>query len=356
MRSTTSTQYLAIVRKLMPTLAAVVACIAVLPSSQWFARAVTSHSVALEPADYLHTAPKSLSLRDEPILPVPVPVDLDRRWVALGRALFHEPALSSTGDVSCASCHKIDEGGDDNRTYSEGVQGALGDINAPTVLNASLNFRQFWDGRAASLEEQVEGPIHNPIEMDSDWESVLEFLNDDSVYSAWFSRAFADGVTEENVVAAIAEYERSLVTPNSAFDRWLQGDDQALTDQQHRGYLLFKEFQCVGCHQGVNVGGNLFQPLGVMLSYFEDGTEAKQHLGRFNVTQDIRDKYVFKVPGLRNAAETAPYFHDGSAESLQDAVRAMATHQLGIPIDEDELAAICSFLQSLSATPNEDDR
>lgn len=340
----------------MPTLAAVAACIAVLPSSQWFAKALSSQVADPGRAEVPVAQPEASSLRDEPITPVPLPVNLQRRQVALGRALFHEPGLSSTGDVSCASCHILEEGGDDNRVCSEGVQGALGEINAPTVLNASLNFRQFWDGRAADLAEQVEGPIHNPLEMDSDWESVLEFLHQDSVYPDWFARAFVDGVSKENVIRAIAEYERSLVTPNCAFDQWLLGDDQALTEQQQRGYALFKELQCIGCHQGVNVGGNLYQPLGVMLAYFEEGTNDKKHLGRFNVTQDIRDKHVFKVPGLRNVAQTAPYFHDGSAATLQDAVRVMAGHQLGVTLEADEVRAICSFLESLSASPSEEAR
>ena len=337
-------------RLLTPTVAAIIACLAATPTTNlvadvWFGL----NRIEAENKDSLEVEP--ISLRNEPIRPVPTAKDLDADMVALGRALFHEPGLSKSATIACATCHNIENGGDDGLRVSKGINGQLGSINAPTVLNASLNFRQFWDGRAKTLEEQVPGPIHNPLEMGADWNHVIGFLKQSPDYQDWFNGVFNDGVTPENVVDAIAEYERSLVTPDSPFDCWLKGDDQSLTELQKRGYQLFKENQCIGCHQGVNVGGNLYEPLGVMVDYFEDTEESEQHLGRYVHTGDAKDKHVFKVPSLRNVARTAPYFHDGSAPDLETAVRIMLTHQVGMPKDYDTVKAIAAFLESLSAEP-----
>lgn len=338
----------------LPSLAALLTCVLVLPVSEWIATGLAASAVL--PPDMVSTLHSdNESVRpDEPIRPIPRPTGLNRQWVALGRELFHEPGLSKLGSVSCASCHSIEQGGDDGLEVSRGANEAIGSRNAPTVLNAALHFRQFWDGRVATLEEQVAGPIEHPSEMASDWAHVVLFLKADAAYSDWFNRAFVDGVTAKNVRVAIAEYERSLLTPDSAFDLWLKGDDEALTAAQLRGYRLFKANKCVGCHEGVVLGGSLFQPLGVMASYFDSSdSDAPAHQGRFAVTGDVRDRYVFKVPSLRNVARTAPYFHDGSAKTLEDAVRAMFDYQLGMPVEDEAVADILAFLQSLSAEPYE---
>jgi cytochrome c peroxidase len=216
------------------------------------------------------------------------------------------------------------------------------------VLNAALNFKQFWDGRADDLEQQAEGPIINPKEMAASWDDVLAFLQRDGEYSDLFRRAFADGVTKANVTAAIAEYERTLVTPDSPFDRSLKGDEGALSPMQKRGYERFVALGCISCHQGANVGGNTFQTMGKMEDYFAGREVREADLGRFNVTKNPADKFKFKVPSLRTAALTAPYFHDGSAETLEEAVDTMARYQLGLRLEEAETAEIVAFLQSLT--------
>lgn len=339
----------------LPTLAALATCLLVLPVSEWIATGLAASNMLAPDSEYIASQVENESFRnDEPLQPIPRPTGLNRQWVALGRELFHEPGLSKLGTVSCSTCHSIEEGGDDGLKVSRGVNEALGSRNAPTVLNAALHFRQFWDGRAATLEEQVDGPIQHPNEMASDWSHVVTFLRSDPTYSSWFERVFPDGVTAKNVRMAIAEYERSLLTPDAPFDRWLKGDDGALTSAQLRGYELFKANKCVGCHEGAAVGGNLFQPLGVMATFFDTShTDDTSHQGRFAITGDVRDRYVFKVPSLRNVARTAPYFHDGSAETLEDAVRAMFDYQLGMPVEDEAVADILAFLQSLSAEPYE---
>lgn len=352
MRNLTRSPQLRRFRDYAPAFAALVAAVGVLPASDWLSRVLAHETHAA--VDTIQPPAFTRLARDQPIQPIPPLPKLDQGRVALGRALFHEPGLSATGSISCASCHKVTEGGDDNRPTSEGIHGRIGEINAPTVLNAALNFRQYWDGRAASLEDQVAGPIHADTEMGSDWSQVVAFLRGDAQYRRWFRRVFPDGVQAENVVAAIAEYERSLTTPGDPFDRWLLGDTTALSEDQKHGYDLFRNHGCISCHQGVNVGGNMYQPLGVMLTYFEGDADAEKHLGRYRVTGDDRDRHVFKVPGLRNVARTAPYFHDGSAATLEDAVRAMFVHQLGVPAEAADVHAIVAFLHSLSAEPVEE--
>ncbi|MEM6688161.1 MAG: cytochrome c peroxidase [Planctomycetota bacterium] len=334
---------------LLPSIAAAVACVAATPATNFGVSLLVDQSGLKEDIQESIAPETTQEFRNEPITPIPEPSGLDFDEVTLGRALFHEPGLSRTGSIACATCHSIEDGGDDGLACSEGVDGRQGLMNSPTVLNAALNFRQFWDGRVGSLEEQIPGPIHHPNEMGADWNHILAFLKATPGYRDWFDGVYEHGITVENVIDAIAEYEKSLLTPDSPFDQWLKGDDDALTDLQKKGYELFKENHCIGCHQGVNVGGNLYEPLGVMVDYFQVGDEDAKHLGRFNVTGDERDRHVFKVPGLRNVADTAPYFHDGSATNLEDAVQAMFDHQLGMPADSSTIKAICAFLESLSA-------
>ena len=287
----------------------------------------------------------------EPIRPVPA-ADVDRPRTALGERLFHDTQLSKDETVSCASCHALDGGGDDGRRVSVGVGGELGAINAPTVFNVGHNFKQFWDGRADTLEAQIDGPIQSPVEMGSLWPDVIAKLYRDESYPAQFAAIYPDGINRDNVKNALAEFMRSLTTPNSRFDSWLAGDEDALDDQELWGYALFKSYGCASCHQGANVGGNMFQVFGVINNYFTrrgDITEADR--GRFNVTGNEADMHAFKVPSLRMAAHTAPYLHDGRAATLRDAVDIMFEFQLGREAPDADKDAIVAFIRTLAGDP-----
>ena len=284
----------------------------------------------------------------EPIKPI-VPVDgLTPEKVALGRLLFHEPRLSKDDTVSCASCHDLATGGDDGRRVSVGVDGALGSINTPTVFNAAYNFKQFWDGRADTLDDQIDGPVQSAAEMGSLWPDVVAKLYRDEAYPALFRAVYPEGITRATVKDALAEFMHSLTTPDSRFDRWLAGDDDALDAREKRGYELFKRYGCVSCHQGAAVGGNMFQVFGVLNEYFKRrGNITDADMGRFNVTGNDADMHAFKVPSLRLAARTAPYLHDGSAATLRDAVDAMFEFQLGREAPDDDKDAIVDFIETL---------
>lgn len=265
---------------------------------------------------------------------------------ALGQRLYHDVQLSGDDTVSCASCHDIAKGGDDGLKTSTGIKGSVGPINAPTVLNSAFNFRQFWDGRAATLAEQAKGPVTNPLEMGAAWPAVIAKLAADDSYTAAFTAAFGDGaIDEDRIATAIARFEETLITP-APFDRYLLGDQSAISAEAKRGYELFKSHGCVACHQGVNVGGNLYQKFGALQSAFEIATDADK--GRHNVTRDSGDVGVFKVPSLRNVALTAPYFHLGTVTELKEAVRIMGSSQLGRSLPDDEIALIVAFLNSLT--------
>lgn len=298
--------------------------------------------ILLSSISYAHQA------HNEPINPIPAVPELPADIVQLGERLFHETRLSIDGSVSCASCHNLAAGGVDGKIVSTGVSGQKGDMNAPTVFNSALMFRQFWDGRALTLFDQVDGPIHNPKEMASNWNHVLTFLSNDEAYKKAFEQAYEDGVQKDNVKHAIITFEKTLLTPNSRFDKYLQGDEQALNDEEKQGYNLFKGYGCVSCHQGVAVGGNMFQKLGVMKAYFTDGNYTQADLGLYNRTGLERDKHVFKVPSLRNVALTKPYLHNGKAETLNEAVTIMMNYQLGVTPPEQDIASIVTFLQTLT--------
>jgi cytochrome c peroxidase len=293
-------------------------------------------------------------LADEPIHSIPRHIELDEKKVALGRRLFHDPRLSDDNSISCASCHNLRAGGTDQRVTSVGIGGAFGNINAPTVFNSGFNFRQFWDGRAATLEDQIDAPVHDPTEMRSNWPAVLKKLHTDPGYRTAFSSLYPQGVNSDAVKDAIATFERSLITPESRFDRFLRGDAAALSTEEKQGYRLFKENGCSSCHQGVLAGGNMFEKLGIVADYFADrGHITKADLGRFNVTGQESDRYEFKVPGLRNVARTAPYFHDGSAKTLQEAVRVMAKYQVGRELAAPDVERIVLFLKTLDGDTGE---
>lgn len=287
----------------------------------------------------------------EPVQPVMDSLPVDPAKVALGNKLFHDPRFSADNTVSCASCHGLNTGGVDNKQYSEGVDGKLGGVNAPTVYNAALNFVQFWDGRAATLAAQAGGPPMNPVEMASaSWEEIIDKLKQDKELTAEFLTVYPDGYSGDNLTDAIAEFEKTLLTPNSRFDQYLKGDDKALTAQEIKGYDLFKLNDCATCHVGANLGGQSYELMGLKADYFADrGLElTNEDNGRFKETQIERDRHRFKTPGLRNVALTAPYLHDGSAKTLEEAVDAMAVYQVGKPLSTADRDDIVAFLKTLT--------
>jgi cytochrome c peroxidase len=316
-----------------------------------------SETKTTAPREQQRAAPTPNAASREPLEPLPALPSLDPRVVALGRRLFHDRRLSADGSVACATCHDLAKGGGDGRARSAGVGGKLGVVNAPSVYNAALNFVQFWDGRAATLEEQIGFPVTNPVEMGTSFQRVVLFLQADPGYSSAFAAAFPTGVTEPNLRRAIADFERTLLTRGSPFDRFLAGDEHALAPDARAGYETFKSVGCVACHQGRNVGGNMFQRFGVLGDYFKDrGNVTEADYGRFNVTHNEADRFVFRVPSLRNVERTAPYFHDGSAATLTQAVQVMARYQLGRKLADEQVASIIAFLKSLSgelAAPGE---
>jgi len=289
---------------------------------------------------------------DEPIKPVPLSLNQDPARAKIGRQLFSDVRLSSNNRMSCASCHDLGKGGVDGRAHSIGFNGKLTDVNAPTVLNAALNFKQFWNGRADSLEAQIDFVIQSPVEMGSKWADVVTKVAQDPKYQRDFAGAYQDGVTKATIQNAIATFERTLITPNSRFDKYLRGDPDAISSAEKVGYAKFKQYGCVACHQGVNVGGNMFQKFGVMDDYFaKRGHLTDADLGRYLVTKDENDKYVFKVPSLRNVALTAPYFHDSSAKTLENAVDIMFRYQLGRVGSKEDKEDIIKFLNTLTGAP-----
>ncbi|WP_428737775.1 cytochrome-c peroxidase [Sulfurimonas sp.] len=277
----------------------------------------------------------------ELITPIPDKLDVNRDKVTLGKQLYFDTRLSKDNSLNCASCHQLENGGDDNMRVSIGIDGREGTINAPTVYNATFNYYQFWNGRAKTLQEQAAGPIENPIEMGHKFEMLIPQLNK-TEYKAKFEAIYQDGITKENITDAIAEYEKTLITPNSPFDLYLKGNTNALTQDELDGYELFKTKGCIACHHGVNIGGNLYNKFGI----YRDSNSLD--LGRYSVTHKERDKYYFKVPSLRNVQRTAPYFHDGRTSKLDEAVRIMAQYQLGRKITDEEVRKIVAFLKSLN--------
>ena len=287
----------------------------------------------------------------EPVRPIDEYVAYDPAKAALGFDLYHDKRLSVDNTVSCASCHDLATAGVDNHQYSHGVNDLMGGVNAPTVYNAVYNFVQFWDGRAATLAAQAAGPPLNPVEMASpSFESIVEKLNADKAFVKAFKAVYPEGISEATITDAIEHFERTLVTPNSRFDKWLRGDDAAITAEEREGYELFKKYDCATCHAGKNLGGLSYELMGLRKHYFEArGLEmTEEDNGRYKETKQERDRHRFKVPGLRNVEHTWPYYHDGTRETLEDAVRDMGTYQSGVELTEDETAKITAFLKTLT--------
>ena len=284
-------------------------------------------------------------LQTELIKPIEPAVITDPDKVELGKKLWFEPRLSMSGFISCNSCHNLSTGGSDNLPTSIGHNWAEGPINSPTVLNSSLNVAQFWDGRAANLQEQAGGPIANPLEMASSHVLAVDVINSIPQYREEFAKVYGTSeVTIENITDAIAVFEETLVTPNSRFDLWLKGDDDAITEQELAGYNTFKSIGCVACHNGPNAGGTSFQRMGVVEPY--QTTNPAE--GRAAVTGKDADRFNFKVPTLRNVELTYPYFHDGAYWKLEDAVDVMARLQLGRELNEEEIDNVVAFLKTLT--------
>jgi cytochrome c peroxidase len=267
---------------------------------------------------------------NEPVSPLPMPPLGDQRRIALGERLFHSPQLSRDGSRSCNTCHDVEDNGASRVAHDMGINGKPLPLNTLTVFNAAASFRFSWTGKHRTLEEQAKSSIESPRIMDTTVPTIAEKLGQDPEYRRLFVAAYGRGPDEAAVLDAIATYERSLLTPGSRFDRWLQGDATAMTPDELNGYQLFKSLGCVSCHQGVNIGGNLFQRHGIF-----------HPLGS-------PEPVILRVPSLRNVAVTAPYFHDGSAATLEDAVEKMGYAQLNTLLQPDEVEDIVAFLKTLT--------
>lgn len=287
----------------------------------------------------------SAAVAEELIQPIKPVQNINLAQVELGKKLYFDPRLSKSGFISCNSCHNLSMGGTDNLKTSIGHNWQRGPINSPTVLNSSLNIAQFWDGRAADLKAQAGGPIANPGEMAFTHTLAIDVLESIPAYVNEFKLVFdKDKIDIDQVTQAIAEFEKTLVTPNSRFDQWLLGNKDALTTEEQEGYTLFKQAGCTACHNGPAVGGNSFQKMGVVKPY-----KAKSAAeGLSAVTGKDEDRFKFKVPTLRNVEMTYPYFHDGEAETLAEAVDVMGRLQLGKEFSKKENAQIVAFLKTLT--------
>lgn len=292
---------------------------------------------------------------DEPVCPIPESVEFDKAKAELGERLFNDGRISLDGTITCATCHVLENGGADHadERVSEGINGLKGGVNAPTVYNSEFNVRQFWNGRAADLREQAEGPATNPVEMgDQSWDQICERLSKDKALVKEFEALYPEeGLTRMTVTDAIAEFERTLITPNSRFDKYLKGNKDAITPEELLGYEKFKENACATCHTGAILGGRSFEYLDIYGDYFSDRTDEivynSDDDGLKGYTGKVEDLHKFKVPGLRNISLTAPYFHDGTFLTLEDAVKAMARYELGKDLTDKDIQSIVAFMNTL---------
>jgi len=274
------------------------------------------------------------------------PVKYDKQKAKLGKLLYFDTRLSADKKVSCASCHSFEEGGANHKQFSIGVFKRVDSpMNSPTVYNAVFNCWQFWNGRAKTLAEQAGMAIMDEKEMGMNPKKLEKVVNSIPEYKLMFKEIYnTDYISFANVCDAIAEFEKALVTLNSRFDRYLKGDKEALNSQEKRGYVLFKSYGCITCHNGKNFGGNSFQKLGIFAQYIK----VPRGRDRYEVTHNPADKYVYKVPTLRNIALTAPYFHYGNVKTLEEAVLLMGKLNLGIKIPKKDIKDIVAFLKTLT--------
>lgn len=301
-------------------------------------------------ANHYATGLASPARANEPLQPIPDSIPTDAKKVALGDKLFHDKRLSGDNTVACVTCHDFGKAGTDGARFAEGVRKQKGDINAPTVFNAVFNISQFWNGRAATLQEQAAGPPFNPIEMDSkDWAQIIAKLQQDQELTAEMQAAYPSGWTGDNITDAIAEFEKTLITPNSPFDKWLKGDDKAISTAAVTGYQRFKAYRCASCHVGKSIGGQSFEYMDLKKDYFADrGSVLGSDIGLKDFTKKTEDLHKFKVPTLRNIALTAPYLHDGTVTTLDEAVRVMGVYLSGMDIPKGDRDLIVNFMQTLN--------
>lgn len=288
-------------------------------------------------------------LKYEPLQPIPLTISIDESKLELGEKLFDDPQLSHGNVLSCSSCHVLLQGGDDGLTVSVTNQGEKDNINAPTVFNSVFNFRQTWRGEFRTLALQAEDAIKNKKHGASNWPEVIQKLKRDKSYKKHFDDLYGGAITRGSILDALVVFEKSLITPNSRFDKYLRGNQSILTEDEKLGYHYFKMYGCVACHQGINIGGNVFQKFGLFDDYFtQRGNVSKADFGLYNVTGNESDRFVFRVPSLRNVSVTAPYLHDGSIDSLNKVVKIMARYQLGTTINDDHVNKIELFLTTLT--------
>ena len=287
--------------------------------------------------------------QDRMITPLPTNIPYDKEKAMLGKQLYMDTSLSKDGKVSCNTCHDLKRYGVDNEIFSIGADGVLDEpFNSPTTFNSVFNFVQFWDGKAKNLADQAKNPFINPKEMAlKDEAEVVKRVEANAKYKASFDKIYGQ-ITMQNITDAIAEFEKTLITPNAPFDRYLNGDENAISSQAKRGWEAFKSNGCIACHQGQNVGGTMYQKIGIFEPY-----PNQENLGRYEITKIESDKMVFKVPSLRNVAKTAPYYHDGSIPTLDACVQFMAYYQLGRFLDQQTVDDIVAFLESLTGEFNE---
>jgi cytochrome c peroxidase len=283
------------------------------------------------------------SYASEPISPIPLENNVNIKKAKLGKDLFFDPILSKDNSTACLSCHDVYNGGADSNIVSTGFANKKGNIQSPTVLNAKYNFKQFWNGRANNLTQQADGPIKNPVEHNMDAKNIEKRMNNSPHYRDKFKQVYGtSNITYKLVLNAIVEFENALTTPNSKFDKFLRDEIQLSKDEKD-GYVLFKQNGCITCHNGINIGGNSFQKMGTFVEYIH----SSDYPDRSKITNNPNHKNVFKVPTLRNINKTAPYFHDGSAKTLKEAVNTMAKYNLGLELDNDEVDKIVAFLKTL---------
>jgi cytochrome c peroxidase len=308
--------------------------------------------VASSRAAHYATGMAAASRRNEPVQPLPAKLDTKPQKVALGQKLFNDTRLSGDNTVSCASCHLLEKGGADASRFAQGVRKQLGDINAPSVFNAAFNVKQFWNGRAANLQEQAGGPPFNPIEMGSkDWAEIIAKLREDKALGDEFLASYPGGWSGENIVDAIAEYEKTLITPDSRFDKWLKGDNKAISSTELDGYVRFKAYRCSSCHVGKSLGGQSFEYMDLKKNYFADRPGSERlgsDEGLKGFTGKDRDLHKFKVPNLRNVELTAPYMHDGLILTLEEAIRLMGVYLAGMEVPDQDRTLIVAFLRTLT--------
>jgi cytochrome c peroxidase len=305
----------------------------------WGCSTRPSPAVTIEPA-------KLSAFQPLPEVAAPTDGSLSAEKIALGRMLFHETRLSKSQTISCNSCHGLAQYGVDHRPTSDGHKGQKGDRNSPTVYNAAAHFLQFWDGRALNVEEQAKGPVLNPVEMAMASEkAVVAVLKSIPEYVEAFQKAFPDEkdpVTYDNLGKAIGAFERKLMTP-ARWDRFLKGDQNALTPAEKAGFNEFASAGCQGCHSGALLGGNMFQKVGVAKAWPDNSDP-----GRYKVTRNEADRAIFKVPSLRNVEKTAPYFHDGKTAALNEAIARMAEFQVGKNLTDQQIGSILTWMGSLT--------